>query len=417
MNNNQGQLFDDELSNEIRDKFYHVDVDPINETKRMFFDNAGGALRLKAANDKLKKIDELPDCQEHSNQTARWLKNIHSDGIQAARIILNAEAGSILTSLTASKLMFDMVRSIIRNVPGDNVVTTELEHPSVFDSVVTFAKETNKEVRVAKTNSKTGGVDVNEIINLVDENTCLLNVIYASNITGSVLDVETITKRSREIKPDLFIAVDAVQHVPHGIIDLKKTPVDAINFAPYKFCGPRGFGVGYMSERASILNHDKLRAAPKDAWELGVPPTGHFAALSELVDYICWIGTNFIDSNDKRKLYVEGMKRINLHERALMYHALNGIENIDGARAFPENNDLSSRDFILPIIFNNLSHKEAVKKYEEKNIIVFERLETSPFSGRILRSFDLDGVIRVSPLHCHNLNDIKKFLKATNEIV
>ncbi len=37
---------------------------------------------------------------------------------------------------------------------------------------------------------------------------------------------------AREIKPDLYIICDAVQHAPHGLIDLRETPVDGINFAP-----------------------------------------------------------------------------------------------------------------------------------------------------------------------------------------
>lgn len=45
---------------------------------------------------------------------------------------------------------------------------------------------------------------------------------------------------ARAIKPDLYIVVDAVQHAPHGLIDLQKTPVDGVNIAPYKFFGCRG---------------------------------------------------------------------------------------------------------------------------------------------------------------------------------
>lgn len=419
---NQGQLFDEELSREIKEKFYHVDWDPILNKRRIFFDNAGGALRLKSANEVFKKIDELPDCPEHSNNTAKWLLKIQKKAYEDIKIIFNAKSGSLVTSLTASMAIFEMTRAIIEDVPGKNVVTTALEHPSAFDSVMTYAKRKGKEVRVAKTNPITGGVDVSEITKLIDKDTCMLSVIYASNISGAVLDMESIVKECRKIKPDLYIVCDSVQHTPHGLLDLEKTPVDAINFAPYKFFGPRGFGVGFMSERAAKLPHSKLIAKPEDEWELGSPAPAHFAAISEIVDYVCWLGGHFIKSNIKRELYAEGMKRINLHERALMHRMLcgnnkiKGLRNLKGVKVFLDYEDLSTRDFIMAIGFKNIGFKEAVGEYEKQGVIVFERLASSLYSKRMLESFEMEGAVRVSPIHCHTTEDIDEFLMITSKI-
>jgi cysteine desulfurase/selenocysteine lyase len=165
--------------------------------------------------------------------------------------------------------MFDMVRAVAENVPGTNMVTTVLEHPSAFDAMSLYASRLGRELRVAKSNPVTGGVDVEEIVRLVDKDTCLLNVIYASNISGAKLDMAEIVRRARAIKPDLYILVDAVQHAPHGLIDLQKTPVDGINLAPYKFFGCRGSGLSWMSERAAVLPHHKLAGKKPDFWDLG----------------------------------------------------------------------------------------------------------------------------------------------------
>src|SRR4029079_18012410 len=126
-----------------------------------------------------------------------------------------------------------------------------------------------KELRVARSNAATGGVDVDEIVGLVDADTCLLNVIYASNISGAKLDIEELVRRARLIKPDLYIVVDAVQHAPHGLIDLQKTPVDGINLAPYKFFGCRGSGLSWLSDRAAVLPHHKLAGKKPGYWDLG----------------------------------------------------------------------------------------------------------------------------------------------------
>ncbi|MFA9424616.1 MAG: aminotransferase class V-fold PLP-dependent enzyme, partial [Sedimentibacter sp.] len=313
-------------------------------------------------------------------------------------------------------------RTIIENIPGSNVVITAIEHPSSFDSISTYAKEQGKELRVAQANPVTGGVDVETIVELVDENTCMLSVMYASNMSGAVMDIETIVKQARKKKPDLYIICDAVQHMPHNAVDLEKTPVDAMNFAPYKFFGPRGFGIGYMSERAAKLPHNKLIAKPVGEWELGSPAPAHFAALTEIVDYVCWIGKKFISSTDKRELYVEGMKRINLHERALMYLMLNGtgktegLRDIKGAKVHLDYEDLSTRDFIMAIAFDNLEYSKAVEAYEKEGVVTFERLASSLYSSRMLKTLKIDGAVRVSPLHCHDKEDIDKFLIATKKL-
>ncbi|MDX3229206.1 hypothetical protein [Streptomyces sp. ME19-01-6] len=43
-------------------------------------------------------------------------------------------------------------------------------------------------------------------------------------------------------------------------------------------------------------------------------------------------------------------------------------------------------------------------------MIVYERVASSPYSERILRSLGLDGVVQVSPLHCHTLDEVEQFL-------
>lgn len=197
------------------------------------------------------------------------LQAIQATGTDDLRMMLNAEGGSVHAALTASGAMFEMVRAIALNVPGTNMVTTVLEHPSSYDAMERYARETGRELRVAPSNPATGGVDVDAVVRLVDEGTTLLNVIYASNISGAKLDLERIVAAARAVKPDLYIVVDAVQHAPHGLIDLQKTPVDGINLAPYKFFGCRGSGLAWLSDRAAALPHHKLSAKPEGFWDLG----------------------------------------------------------------------------------------------------------------------------------------------------
>ncbi|GAA0317336.1 cysteine desulfurase-like protein [Bacillus carboniphilus] len=418
----KGVLFHDDLLKDIREKFLWIETDPIQQRKRLFFDNAGGSFRLKSASKVFMDLDAIPDCPEREHKTAKYLIDVIEKGTNDIRKIFNAKDGSIATYLTASQAIFEITGNMAENAKGNNIVTTALEHPSAYDAAKYYAEKLGKEFRVAKTNPVTGGVDTEEILKLIDQDTSLLSVIYASNISGAILDIESIVQEAKKINPNIYIIVDAVQHAPHGVLDVEKTPVDAINFAPYKFFGVRGSGIAYLSDRASRLPHHKLSGKAENEWSLGSPAPAHYAAISEIVDYICWIGSNYKQSNDRREQYVEGMTRISLHERALLEVILEGTANTEGLRGISgvtvhlDYPDLSKRDLIVAISIDGMDYKEAVRKYEELGVILFERVNTSIYSKRMIDSFGMKGAIRISPLHCHTVEEIEEFLSITARI-
>lgn len=144
--------------------------------------------------------------------------------------------------------------------------------------------------------------------------------------------------------------------------------------------------------------------------------------MMAVIDYVCEIGAHFIDSTDRRTLYLEGMHRIHLQERALLYRMLEGTDEVPGLRhidkveVYVDMKDLTYKDLIVAMGIKGIEFSELSKKYLEHGVTVFERLSTSPYSKRIVESLGLDGAIRVSPLHCHGTDDIDKFLKITKQI-
>lgn len=421
MNDARGRFFPADLQKQVRESFLLVDKDA-QGNRRLYFENAGGALRLKSALDALVRTDQMPDSGGRIHETAGLLRQIQRRGVDDVRLLLNAKGGTVYASLTASDAMFAMVRAIAEAVPGRNVVTTALEHPSSFDPVAACAAKFQRQLRVAPSNPVTGGVDVEELIKLIDRDTCLLSVLQASNISGAKMDIEEIVRRARAVKPDLFIVVDAVQHAPHGIIDLQRAPVDGINIAPYKFFGVRGSGFSWLSERAAVLPHQQLEGKDAAAWDLGSAAPWQFAVLTEIVNYVCWLGTKLGNHSDRRAQFVAGMEGIELQERALLWRMLEGTEAIAGLRRLPrvkvyfDYEDLTKRDLIVAIGFEHLEPTKAVREYECRGVIVYERVTTSLYSKRMLESFGLSGVVRVSPLHCHSTEDIDKFLLASAEL-
>jgi len=422
MDNKYGVLFDKDLQKSLKDKFFYVDEDP-KYGKRLFFENSGGSLRLKKCVEAKEEIERFPDCPERIHERSLELKSLVETGTrEILEIIFGAKEGSLITELTASQTMFHMVGLIMENIPGTNAVVSSIEHPSAFDAIEFYCKKTGKEMRVVPANKKTGGIDAEEVIKYVDENTCLLSIMSASNISGNIMDIETIVKKAREIKPDLYVISDAVQHAPHSILDVERLKIDGMNFAPYKFFGIRGCGFAYVSPRVAALPHHKLIAKDQSVFELGTSAPANFKAAMEIINYVCEIGRHYLDSNDKKTLYDEGMRRIHLHERALLHRLLEGTEDvpglrhIDGVTVFVDTDDLSARDLIVAIAIDNTDFTECVAEYQRRGVTVYERINTSIYSKRILDALGLNGAIRVSPLHCHGTDDIDEFLRITAEI-
>lgn len=419
----QGKLWPKEFQALVREKFAFVDEDP-DLGKRLFFDNSGGSLRLKQSIDIRRDIDLLPDCTERSHERALLLidiiKKCYDDVL---RVMFNAKSGSLMTTLSASQCMFQMVAPILAHVPGKNAVTTNLEHPSAYDAMQFYCQEYGKEFRVVEADPTTGFITPEAVAAKVDKDTILLNVIASSNIAGTIMDLKGIVDAARSKNPDIFIITDAVQHMPHGTLDVEALQLDGANFAPYKFYATRGIGFAYVSDRVSALPHPKLIAKPNDVWELGTPAPAIFASMSAVIDYLCWIGQYFYPTEtDRRKLYLLGMEEVELHERALLHRLLEGSDKQKGLRHMPnaevyaDTSDLTRRDLIVAMGIKGMSHTEARKAYAAKGVTVYERVNSSIYSKRIVEAIGLPGVIRVSPMHAYNEEDMDTFLRITEEI-
>ena len=232
MNDKNGLLFDENFQKELKEKFYYADSDP-EYGKRLFFENSGGSLRLKKCVEAKACFEMFPDCPERIHERSLKLRGTVEKGTkEILEIIFGAKSGALITELTASQTMFHMVGLIAENIPGTNMVVSSLEHPSAFDAIEFYCRKTGKEMRVIPANKKTGRIDIEEVIKYVDKDTCLLSVMSASNISGSIMDIKAIVKRAREIKPDLYIISDAVQHAPHHSMDVEELQIDGMNFAP-----------------------------------------------------------------------------------------------------------------------------------------------------------------------------------------
>ncbi|MGX7126247.1 aminotransferase class V-fold PLP-dependent enzyme [Enterococcus viikkiensis] len=406
----------------IRSKFKYVEED-YKGKKRIFLDNAGGSLRLKAAEESFKKIDEMPDASEHTNRVALELLEIEDKGRKDIKeVLFNAQKGVIYPSYTASQIMMELVRVISENSSGTNNVTTILEHPSAFDAMTYYSNKYDRELRVATADVTKGGVNNEAILSLIDENTAILCCMAASNISGYIYDIDTIFTEARKINPDIFIICDAVQHAPHASLDPEKYGIDAMNIAPYKFFGIRGFGVAYISDRIASFEHHRLLGKSKDEWDIGSPAPANFAAISTIIDYVCSLDQ--AKSETRRKQFEQGMERIANYERFLLHTLLEGTKSATGLRHLAgvkvqmDSPNLEEKDLILSIELDNLDCASVAKELDARGVVAYERSAASMYSKRMIEAFDTEseGVVRISPLHVNTVAEMEQFLKIIAEL-
>ena len=144
--------------------------------------------------------------------------------------------------------------------------------------------------------------------------------------------------------------------------------------------------------------------------------------MMEIIDYVCEIGEHYIGKKSRKETYDEGMRRIHLQERALLYRMLEGtpevkgLRHIKGVTVYVDTDDLTQRDLIVAMGIDGMDFTETVAEYQRRGVTVYERVNTSIYSKRIVEALGITGAIRVSPLHCHGTDDIDKFLKITAEM-
>ena len=124
--------------------------------------------------------------------------------------------------------------------PGDHVISTDLEHNSVLRPLYRLEAEHGAELSFVPAD-KLGNVDYADFERLMKPNTRAVVCTNASNLTGTVLDIERIAKTAHS--HGALVIVDASQTAGCWPIDMKKMGIDVLCFTGHKgLMGPQGTG-------------------------------------------------------------------------------------------------------------------------------------------------------------------------------
>jgi selenocysteine lyase/cysteine desulfurase len=118
---NRGEFFQSSLLNRIRERFVHVEEDPISG-KRIFLKNAGGSLTLKAVVEKTAFLAGIPDNAGRPNPTSAELETTIREGQNAVADLIGVKSGTIVQGESSTALLFRILDAIARAAPGTNVI-------------------------------------------------------------------------------------------------------------------------------------------------------------------------------------------------------------------------------------------------------------------------------------------------------
>ena len=408
------------LMESIREKFMHVEKCPF-EGERIFFENAGGSLRLKSVVETSALYASYPDNQGRENEASKALVRSIENGKDKMRLFFNADRGDVIVGESGTELLFRLIRTAALELPrGGTMLSSTLEHPASMSAMKKWAKNTLRSHIIVEHDDELGTVDERAYLKKLTRDVRVVSIVHTSPVTGMTVDLEKITKEVRNVTPDCIIIVDGIQHSSHGAIDVQKYDIDGYVVSPYKMFSRHGYGVAWASDRLCALGKEQLVGGPFHNWELGTRDAGSYATFSDVVDYLDWLGSNFTNSESARERLEASSVAIKSHEQELVNLALHGSENLVGLiknEQIEIIGDLAStsREGVVSFYLKNNPSSLIVEKLRQRKIRVHIRKDDH-YCGNILRPLNQKDCIRFSICHYNSKAEVIEFLKAINEI-
>ena len=411
---------DEPLLNKVRDKFAQIDECP-QQGKRVFFENAGGALTLKSVVETSTHFAAIPDNQGRDNSGSHELNRVIAQAKDDMRVFMNAEGGQFFVGESGTELLFRLImNACLGTDKGGVVLGSTLEHPATRSACDRWAKIAGQEHVLVKHDDATGTVSAEAYASHATANTVVATILHTSPVTGMSVDVASCASAIRAVAPNCIIIVDGIQHAAHGGMDLKSYDVDGYVISPYKVFSRHGYGLAWVSDSLSTLPHNNLINGPEDNWEMGTRDTGAYATLSDVVSYFEWLGEQAGGKGDRRAKFSAAADAIKSQEKTLTDTMIHGIGNLRGLADLENVNiiggiDNPAREGLVSLTVTGLNSADVVKRLNEEGIRTHLR-KADHYSGNILDPLNLDSCVRVSMCHYNSTQEVAKFLAVMNEV-
>ena len=285
----------------------------------------------------LHKPQQVIDAVVHAMQSmGNCARGTHEEALDAARTVYDARVRLALLfgcprvdhvafTANSTEALNIAINGLIG--PGDHVISTDLEHNSVLRPLYRLEAEHGAELSFVPAD-KLGNVDYADFERLMKPNTRAVVCTNASNLTGTVLDIERIAKTAHS--HGALVIVDASQTAGCWPIDMKKMGIDVLCFTGHKgLMGPQGTG-GICVKEGIEIRPFKVGGSGVQSYSRTHPaeyPTrleagtlnGHgIAGLGAAAQFIS----------------ETGVENIHAKERSLMLRFYEGVKDIEGVTVY-----------------------------------------------------------------------------------
>lgn len=292
-------------------------------------------------------------------------------------------------------------------VPGDHVIISSMEHNAVVRPLKKLETR-GVELSIVKADLS-GQVDLRAIEKSIKPNTRLLLVTHASNVTGTVNDLEPMGQLAKKHK--IIFMVDAAQTAGKYPVNVGLMGIDLLAFPGHKgLLGPQGTGGLYIREgllldslkeggtgsiSESLLQPDFL----PDRYESGTLNTPGIAGLNEGIKYIL----------------KTGIENIQKHEKQLERYMLEGLRQIDKVKVYGSNNP-EHRMGVISITIDGQDCNEVCGELDEKYDIASRGGLHCAYLAHETIGTQNTGTIRFSFGPFNTIEDVDQVFKAVKTI-
>lgn len=217
----------------------------------IYFDNAASTQKPRQVIDAIRQYYEHDNCNIHRGVHYLSVKATeeYEDARKVIRQFINAKsANEIIFTKGATESLNLAATSFGKRYigPGDEVITTIMEHHSNFVTWQQMCLERGATLRVLRINDQ-GELDLDELNDLLNEKTRLVALTHVSNVLGTINPVKEIIAMAHQ--HNVPVLVDGAQGVSHLPVDVQDMDCDFYCFSGHKMYAPMGTGIMYGKEK------------------------------------------------------------------------------------------------------------------------------------------------------------------------
>jgi cysteine desulfurase family protein (TIGR01976 family) len=383
----------------------------------VFFDGPGGTQVPGSV------IAAISDYLSHSNsniegefaltlQTDELVSRARSHGAT----FVGGDADGITFGPNMTTLNFNLIRAFGRTLkPGDEIITTELDHDANVAPWLLLAQDRGLVVRQVGLTEDLN-LDLADLRAKLSDRTKVVAFCLASNAVGTLTPAVEIAKLAHDA--GALVWADAVAYAPHRRIDVQALGCDVLLCSPYKFFGPH-LGMSWMrTDLAESLPAERVRPAgthpPGHRFETGTQLHENIGGFVAAVEYLAALG----DGEQLRDRLDSAFGAIRDRETGLATRLVDELENTPGVRvAGVQGADPSQRVGTFGLMIEGKKSALLARALGDKGIYTWNgNFYAQGVIEHLGRDLD-EGLLRIGLMHYNTHGEIQRCVDQLRSLI